>query len=167
MANVINIDDKVNVDQEGGTPLLDMFEDAVNGFLTVVETNVITAKRIDYLMWVRDQAYKFWGNKLDDMMLLDERLDYLKGLQQLCVETYEKVAQIAETFEYDEFAKPEMKDYFDGIVPKVSDINSENDMLMAELMFLCVQPYGSKMNQLHSLIQDELNKRRMNAENED
>lgn len=145
-------------------PLEGIFEDAKQGFLTIVETNIVTAQRIDFLMWVRDKAYKFWGNKLDDMMIMKERVSYLKELQQLCVETYQKVADIAETFEYEEFCKEEMKDYFEDLVPKVDTIESENDMIMAEFMFLCVQPYGSKMNQLHGLVQDELAKRRMNGE---
>jgi hypothetical protein len=37
-------------------------------------------------------------------------------------------------------------------------------MFDAEMIFLCVQPYGSKMNQLHNLIQDELGRRRMNED---
>ena len=165
MSEITNIDEKINagnhVKQEDLMPVADMFEDAKDGFVLTVETNVITAKRIDYFMWLRDQAYKFWGNKLDDLLDMDKRLGYLKELQQTCVETYEKVAEIAKTFEYEEFAKDDMKDYFEDIVPKVEDINTEKEMLEAELIFLCVQPYGSKMNQLHNLITDELAKRRM------
>lgn len=141
-------------------PLVDMFDEAKEAFAMTVETNVITAQRIDFLMWVRDQAYKFWGNKLDEMLVMKERLSYIKDLQELCVNTYKKIAEIAKTFELEEFEKEEMKDYFEDLVPKVADIDSENKMLEAELIFLTVQPYGSKMNQLHQLVTDELAKRR-------
>lgn len=165
MAEITNIDEKINMaNQEDLMPLADMFEDAKAGFVMTVETNIITAKRIDYLMWVRDQAYKFWGGRLDDMMIMNERLEYLKNVQKLCVETYEKIAEIAKTFEYEEFCEEDMKDYFDGLVPPVDEIDTEIEMFDAEMIFLCVQPYGSKMNQLHSLIQDELGRRRMNED---
>lgn len=141
-------------------PLVDMFDEAKEAFAMTVETNVITAQRIDFLMWVRDQAYKFWGNKLDEMLVMKERLSYIKDLQELCVNTYKKIAEIAKTFELEEFEKEEMKDYFEDLVPKVADIDSEKKMLEAELIFLTVQPYGSKMNQLHQLVTDELAKRR-------
>lgn len=141
-------------------PLVDMFDEAKEAFAMTVETNVITAQRIDFLMWVRDQAYKFWGNKLDDMLVMHERLSYIKELQELCVDTYKKIVEIVKTFELDEFEKEEMKDYFEDLVPKVTDIDSEKEMLEAELIFLTVQPYGSKMNQLHQLVTDELAKRR-------
>lgn len=141
-------------------PLVDMFDEAKEAFAMTVETNVITAQRIDFLMWVRDQAYKFWGNKLDDMLVMKERLSYIKELQELCVDTYKKIVEIVKTFELDEFEKEEMKDYFEDLVPKVADIDSEKKMLEAELIFLTVQPYGSKMNQLHQLVTDELAKRR-------
>ena len=171
MGNIMNFDDQIkagnHVKQEETMPVADMFEDAKQGFITVVETNIITAQRIDYLMWVRDKAYKFWGNRLDDMLVMDERLAYLKELQQICIDTYKEVAEIAKTFEYEEFCEEEMKDYFEGLVPSVDSIIAEKQMLEAELIFLCVQPYSSKMNQLHGLIQDELAKRRMNEDDEE
>ena len=169
--NVVDVESKINaVDNAeaiGKTPTVDMFEDAKQGFITIVKTNIITAQRIDYMMWVRDKAYKFWGNRLDDMLVMDERLAYLKELQQVCVDTYKKIAEIAKTFEYEEFCEEDMKDYFDGLVPTVDSITTEKQMLEAELIFLCVQPYGSKMNQIHNLVQNELGQRRVNEDIEE
>ena len=118
MDNVINLDQNAEfaTEQQELTPLIDMFEDAKEMFVMTVETNIITAKRIDYLMWIRDKVYQFWGNMLDEKFIEAERMDYYHSMHEICLDTYRRIAGIAKTFEYEEFCKEEMKDYFEGNV---------------------------------------------------
>jgi hypothetical protein len=81
-------------------------------------------------------------------------------LQKISVETYEKLLEIAKTFDMEEFCKEEMKDYFEDVVPPVEDIGGEKQLLEALIIFKCVQPYGSKMLQIHQMMLDEINKRK-------
>jgi len=142
-------------------PLEDIFKTIKDGFVMTAETNIITAKRVDNLASIRDSAYAYWHDDyLGDRYLPGERYKYFIELQQVSVKTYEKIYEIAKTFELEEFLKEDMKDYFEDVVPPVESINSEKELLEALIIFKCVQPYGSKMNQIHQMILDEVNKRK-------
>ena len=52
-----------------------------------------------------------------------------------------------------------MKDYFEHIIPDIDTVKTEEDLLKGILIFQCVQPYGSKMSQLHQMVREEVEKR--------
>jgi hypothetical protein len=147
----------VKVKQEELVPLDEMFKDAKDMFIMTVDTNILTAKRIDNLMNIRDLAIKFWG----DGHAKAHDLSYLKELQKLSVHTYERIKEVAEAFELEEFCKQDMKDYFDEIIPTPEDIEDEHELIRAALIFLTVRPYGEKMLKMHQLILDEAGKRKL------
>ena len=143
-------------------PLEDIFETMKKSFVMTTETNVVTAKRVDNLASLRDSAYAFWGSAyLDDNLLPGDRYRYLMRLRDVSIAAYEKIHEIAKTFELEEFIKGDMKDYFEDVVPSVEDIKDEKGLLEALIIFKCVQPYGSKMLQMHQMLMDEIEKRKV------
>lgn len=161
MTKKINKNVKAPIVKPDFVPLEEMFDKAKTVLLLKLETNKEVSRRVDNLMSVRDSAYKFWGNQLDERWLWKERMEMFKRLQDLTTETYDKLYKVAETFEFEEFKKEEMKDFFEDIVPKVDNINTEEDLLNAAIVFSCVQPYGSQMNQIHQMIMEEIDKRKV------
>lgn len=139
-------------------PIEDVFEDAKKMFIMTVETQIKTAKRVDNLLNIRDLAINFMGREWLSQ-LHDQELHYYKILQDLSVETYERILEASKGFELEEFLKPEIKDYYEDIVPKVENIDTIGSLLQAAIVFLSVQPYGNKLIQMHQLIQSELAKR--------
>lgn len=132
-------------------PMEDVFDDAVKLFLMTVETQIKTAHRVDNLLNIRDLSKTFWG--------LDKGLEYYKQMQQVSIETYEQILEASKKFALDEFRKPEIKDYYEHLVPKVEEIETEQQLFEAIIKFLSIQPYGNKLIQLHQLVQGELSKR--------
>jgi len=145
-------------------PLEKIFNKAKTVMVMKLDANIEVSKRIDNLMSVRDSAYRFWGNMLDEKYLPNDRLHYFKRLQHITTETYEAMKDIAESFSLDEFKKEEMKDYFEKLIPSVDEIKNEETLLESMLIFQCIQPYGSQMNQIHQLIQEEIEKRKSYGE---
>lgn len=136
-------------------PIDEVFAEAKDMFKMTVDTQVKTAHRIDNLLNIRDLAINFWGK--DEVSR--RGMAYLKMLQDESIKAYEDVSKRVDDFELDEFAKEEIKDYFEDIIPKVDDISTEDELIVAAIKFLSVQPYGSKLIQMHKLIQEELSKR--------
>lgn len=147
----------VEIPQEEGMPLEDLFDVAKRGFVTTVDTNILTAKRIDNLMNIRDYACKFWHGE-------DKGLGYYKSLQELSIRTYENIKEVAEGFTLEMFSDGEMDDLFGPLLPKPEDIEDEEELCRAGLIFLTVRPYGEKMLKLHNLVQEEIGKRGAAAE---
>ena len=135
-------------------PIEEAFEEAKKMFVLTVETQVKTARRVDNLMNIRDFCDRFWG---DDPSKKD--LSYYKDMQDLSVSTYEKIAEIAKTFDLVDFRAVEVRDYFEDLIPKVENIHTMQQLCEAALVFMSVQPYGGKLIQLHQLMQDECAKR--------
>ena len=135
-------------------PIEDVFNEAKDMFVMTVDVQVKTAKRVDNLMNIRDFCDKFWKNDG-----LHESLKYYKSMQNLSVETYEKIRDIAKTFELVDFRAIEVKDYFADLIPDVEKIEDMEELCKAALIFMSVQPYGSKLIQLHKLMQDEFAQR--------
>lgn len=148
-----------HVYQEELPPIEELFDDAKQMYVMTVETNIITAKRIDNLMNIRDYAYKFWRNSLDNLFDDKQRLDYFKDLQKLSINVYEQIKEIAEGFTLEAFSNETIDDCFKEILPTPDDIEDEDELCRAGLIFLTVRPYADKMLKLHSLIRDELSKR--------
>lgn len=139
--------------EENLPPIEKVFEEAKNLFLMTIETQIKTAARIDNLLNIRDLAQNFWKDKKD----ID--INYLKSLQQLSIMAYEEILEASKEFNLEEFKKPEVKDYYEHLVPKVEDVANEEELLAATIKFLSIQPYGNKLVQMHQLIQQELAKR--------
>lgn len=138
--------------------LEETFENAKQAFINTLEVSIQLANRIDNLMNIRDYVYKFWGNEINNM-LQDERVAYYKALLDISVNTYTEILERVKRFELDEFLKDDMKDYFEDLIPDVSDIKREDEMCEAGLIFLTVKPYGEKMTQLHHTMLDEKKQR--------
>lgn len=132
--------------------LEETWENAKQAFLNTAEVSVELAKRIDNLMNIRDMVYKFWdGRGQDDKITVE----YLKEKLDLSIETYKNIHDIVIDFEMGEFLKDDMKDYFDILIPKTEEIETEEDLLDAAIIFLTVKPWGEKMTALHRTMLDE------------
>ena len=140
-------------------PIEETFENAKQAFVNTLEVSVQLASRIDNLMNIRDYAYKFWGNRIDEMFLPGEKLGYFKDLMDVSVGTYEKMLDIVKGFELEEFLKDDMKDYFEPLMPDTSTILNEKELCVAGLIFLTIKPYGEKMTSLHHTMVDEKKQR--------
>lgn len=149
-------------------PLEETFDNAKQAFINTLETSIIIAKRVDNLLNIRDYLIGYWKstNKLDSMMPMD-RMAYFKEMQLKTVMVYEQLLEATKTFELEEFCKEEMKDYYEDIIPSIEEIDSEQDLCTAGLIFLTVKPFGEKMTALHHTILDEKKQREfMEAGNE-
>lgn len=133
-------------------PMEEVFENAKAMFLLTVETQIKTARRVDNLMNIRDYAQRFWGDEKKD-------LDYFKVLWRKSIEIYQKIYECSEQFTLEEFLKDEIKDYYAELIPHTEDIEWDDELCEAGLIWLSVQPYGQKLIQLHQLIKDEAAKR--------
>jgi len=129
------------------------FKIAKEGFIVTVETALETSKRVDNLMNLRDMSRRFWK---DDATHNDVK--YFKMLQHISTNAYEDILNAVKEFDLEEFKKEEMKDYFEDIIPKVEDINTEQELLQAAIIFMTVQPFGNKMVEVHRLVQEDLEK---------
>jgi len=142
-------------------PIEDIFKIMREGYLTVLETNIETAKRVDNLFNIRDLARRYWGD--DDMV--HNTIEYYKSLYDLSVGTYEKILEIAkERYTFEELSNMEMNNWYDEILPSVEEIITKEDMIKAMIVFLSIKPYGEKMLRDHNQFQEELMKREANNE---
>ena len=146
-AKVIKNENKIDL-----PPMEEVFESAKAMFLLTVETQIKTARRVDNLMNIRDYAQRFWGDEKKD-------LDYFKVLWRKSIEIYQKIYECSEQFTLEEFLKDEIKDYYAELIPHTEDIEWDDELCEAGLIWLSVQPYGQKLIQLHQLIKDEAAKR--------
>ena len=144
----------VKDDKKELRPIEEVFEEAKEMFALTVDTQIKLAARVDNLMNIRDFCRKFWGDQYDSKFNRDE-LHYLKNMQQVSINTYQKVRDKVDEFELVDFRATELKDYFADIIPASEDIKSLQDLCEAALIFMSVQPYGSKLIQLHQMMQDE------------
>lgn len=142
--------------QEDIPTLEETWENAKQAFVNTAEVSVELSKRIDNLMNIRDMVYKFWETRGDVSKI---NLGYLKGKLELSKFTYETILAVVREFEMEEFLKEDMKDYFESIIPKVEEINSEEELLDAAIIFLTVKPWGEKMTALHHTMLDEKKQR--------
>lgn len=134
-------------------PIEDVFNEAKDMFALTVDTQIKTAARVDNLLNIRDMAKRFWD-------IPSVKMDDCKRYQQVSIDAYKSIREKVDEFSFEEFEKDTVKDYFEGIIPKVEDIKDDKQLLEAAIIFMSVQPYGQKLIQLHQLIQDEIAKRR-------
>lgn len=132
-------------------PIEETFEYMKQGFLTILQTSIELAQRVDNLDNLRSFSLRFWDDKRD--------LSYYKHLQDISVETYRALYDCTEEFSLDEFSKEDMKDYYENLVPKCEDIATEEDLAEALVKFITVKPFGEKMAALHQQILDEIKQR--------
>jgi len=138
-------------------PVEEIFDIMREGFITILETNVITAKRVDNLLNIRDAAKRFWGD-VDNHY---SSIQYYKELQKLSVKTYEDIlAIIKDKYTIENLSNIEIDDWFDEIIPNVEKIESEKDLMEAMIIFLSVKPYAEKVLRDHNNFQEELEKRK-------
>ena len=135
-------------------PIEDVFETGRKGIEIIVETNIVTAKRVDNMLNIRDYALKFFEHHP-----FQPDMEYYAELQELSVSTYEKILEIVKGLKLEQFTAEELDDPFADLVPKAEDMQSEHDLCKAGIVFLSVKPYGSQLIKLHTMIQDELGKR--------
>lgn len=136
-------------------PIEETFDKAKTSFVRTAEVAVVVAGRVDNLINIRKAAYDFWGSEIECKYTMADRMKYYKKLQAMTVGCYENILNIVNDFEIDEFLKEEMKDYFDSIMPKVADIDTEEDLFEAYLLAGIIKPWGEKMTQLHYQMLDE------------
>jgi len=140
-------------------PIEETFGNIKQVIVNTAEVAVVVAGRVDNLINLRSVAYKFWGNELDAKYLSEERMEYFKKLQGMTVGYYEDILDIVKSFELDEFLKEDMKDYFEDLMPKTSDIKTEEDLFEAGIIADIIKPWGERMTQLHHQILDEQGQR--------
>lgn len=136
-------------------PIEETFDNAKQAFVNTAEVAVEISKRIDNLINIRKAAYEFWGSSFDDLFISDQCIKYLKSKLEMTTQTYEDILEIVKSFELEEFLKEEMKDYFSDIMPRVDDVETENDLFNAFLVSGIVKPWGEKMTSLHHTMLDE------------
>lgn len=141
-------------------PIEETFGNIKQVIINTAEVAIVQAGRIGNLANLREAAYRFWGNELDCKYTMHERMEYFKKLQSMTVGCYEDILDIVKSFELDEFLKEDMKDYFEGITPKVADVETENDLFEATIIMDIIKPWGEKMTQLHHQMLDEQGQRK-------
>lgn len=156
---VSNVNSDKFLKKEQLPPIEKTFDNIKQVLVNTAEVQVVVAGRVENLINLRSAAYKFWGNELDSMYTMMDRMMYFKELQGWTVGIYEDILDIVRSFELDEFLREDMKDYFEVIVPKIGDIETENDLFVAGLMTDCIKPWGEKMTQLHHQMLEEQAKR--------
>lgn len=143
---------KPKSDAERLRQLWEEFEATKDMYLETLKVQIKTARRVDNMLNIRDYMIKF---RNDSHPMIED----IKFLLDVSVETYEKILERSKEFTVDEFMKPTLKDYYEGIVPDTATINTPAELEIAGIIFLSVQPYGQKMMQMHQYIQqcmDEL-----------
>ncbi len=140
-------------------PIEETFDNIKQVIVNTAEVSVVVAGRVENMGNLRAAAYKFWGNELDCRYTAHERMEYFKELQAKSIGCYESITEIIRSWTLDEFLKDDMKDYFQDIMPKVEDIETENDLFEAMLLADIIKPWGEKMTQLHHQMLDEQGKR--------
>ena len=141
-------------------PIEETFSNVKQIMINTAEVQIQVANRVENLANLRLAAYKFWGNELDAKMLGNERINYFLDLLKLSVSIYEKIFEIVKNFELEEFLKEDMKDYFAEIMPKIENIECEEDLFEATIISDCIRPWGEKMTQLHHQMLDEQGQRK-------
>lgn len=136
-------------------PIGETFDNIKQVIINTAEVSVVVAGRVENMGNLRAAAYKFWGNELDCKYTSHERMEYFKQLVGKSVGCYESIVEIIRGWELEEFLKEEMKDYFQNLMPKIEDIETENDLFEAMLMADIIKPWGEKMTQLHHQMLDE------------
>lgn len=137
-----------------------MFDDAKRMFLETLDVQIKNSRRGDNLLNIEDLAINFWKERrpgyipsMDDA----EQCAYFQRLRQCSELTYQQIRDASESFSFEEFSKPELKDYYEGIVPSGDDVElTGEDTLRMAIKFLSVQPYADKMIKLHHMIQDAI-----------
>ena len=139
--------------------LEEAFEIMRTGFITILETNIITAKRVDNLLNIRDAAKRFWKGTVGH-----NDIAYYKEIQQLSVKTYEDILSIIkEKYTFENLSNPEISDWFEEIIPSVDSINNDVQLMEAMIVFMSVKPYAEKVLRDHANFQDEIEKRKVNG----
>lgn len=136
--------------------LEETWENAKQAFVNTAEVSITLASRIDNLMNIRDMVYQFWNGR-DQVNRIT--VEYLKEKLDLSIKTYRAILDVVIDFEMGEFLKDDMKDYFDVLIPKTEEIETEEDLLDAAIIFLTVKPWGEKMTALHHTMLDEKKQR--------
>ena len=137
-------------------PIEEVFDEAKAMFKLTVDTNEKTAHRIDNLLNVRDYAIKFWGSS-DKAPKLD--IPYFKMLAEVGIDTYKEISKRVDLFDLEDFKKEEVTNYFEDLVPTFDEVKTQEELAIAGIKFLSVQPYGQKLVQLHRLMLDEIAQR--------
>jgi len=159
-AQVKTINTRKNFKQPELPPIEETFGNIKQVMINTAEVQVVVAGRVENLINLRAAAYKFWGNMLDSEMIMRERMEYYKQLQQKTIEVYKNILDIVKTFELEEFCKEDMKDYFADLMPKADEVTSEKELFEAGLVADCIKPWGEKMSQLHHQMLDEVGQRK-------
>lgn len=142
--------------QENQVTLEESWEKMKDIYVSTLEVSVENAKRIDNLLNIRDLVIKFYGTDYLDAMYDEDRfIAYLKEMQSLSIETYERMLDIARTFELKDFLLEDMPDWYAHLIPSVNRIESMPQLVEGALVFLSVKPFGEKMMQMHHAIMDE------------
>lgn len=137
---------KPKSDEEKLNQLKKEFDATKDMYLETLKVQIKTARRVDNMLNIRDYMIKF---RNDPHPLIED----IKFLLDVSVETYEKILERSKEFTVDEFMKPTLKDYYEGIVPDTDTLNTPAELESAGIVFLSVQPYGQKMMQMHQYIQ--------------
>lgn len=143
-------------------PIEETFDNAKQAFVNTLEVSVQLAERIDNLMNIRDYAKKFWEGSMNFEVnpMEDKPVKYCKQLQELSIQVYKDMLEIVKTFDLEEFKKEDMKDYFEELMPVPENIEDEDQLCAAGLVFLTIKPFGEKMTALHHTILDEVEQRK-------
>ena len=141
-------------------PIEETFEKAKQAFVNTAEVAVVIANRIDNLLNIRKAYHEFWHADLRDRFIVSESMEFLKAKQAMTVACYEEIAKTVEGFELDEFLKEDMKDYFEYLMPKCEEMESEDDLFDAFLIAGIVKPWGEKMTALHHQMLQEQDARK-------
>lgn len=128
-------------------------------YLTTLEVNVQLAQRIDNMLNLRDLAFKMLGEEYMWELEEEERIHLFKWMQDVSVKAYEDMYAIAKDWNIGQFTEEDMPDWFETLIPKPADIESEVDLLMAAITFLSVKPYGERMTAIHQQMLDEMKMR--------
>lgn len=125
--------------------IIENFNQALAAEKAVIEVQVKISKRIDAAYDIR-AAVKEFG--------VEPTVEDVKRLQRECTETYEKVAEIVDTYDLDMFLSEEDFDPFEDMINALAEFNSTEELLLNSLKFRWIRPFGERCQQLHRMVLD-------------
>lgn len=128
----------------------DNFEAAKKIELEIIKTQVIVSERIDMLVDLRDKSYSFFKEFLT--------LGQLDALDRELTSMYEDMVKIVEGYKFEDFAKEDMADPFEHMVPTTKSLLNEKDLFERYVKFLCIRPFAERALKLNRLVLEEIEK---------
>lgn len=130
--------------------LTEKFDEAVSGLTMICTAQINNVNRIDNLFNTYDRL-----KELGLPGMVDNKNDSIAYVQKMVDEeakNYEIILEILEGLTLDEMIADKYKDPFEPFIPDRYGITDYEQMYLAYLTFVCIRPYGEKLEQLRNTL---------------